>query len=102
MTRNVKPKPFNPDYVVPPGATLHELMSEGRMTKEELAAQSGLDIGTINHILGGSPRVITEAVANGLALAFKLPATFWLRREEAYVNGLAVGKAVASEYVGFL
>lgn len=75
------------DYCTPPGATIEEAMETLCMSKESLAALSGIEVGQITRILKGSCP-ISRDMACGLERATGIPSTFLLRMEEEYRNFL--------------
>lgn len=94
MTRKpTKTYPFEPDWVVHPGATL----------KEELEERAkGIGFPTWAKILHLTPEQlqgifdgtepITEDIANRIAHGLGTGAHIWLNLERAYRSGLAAGK----------
>ncbi len=80
---------YNPDYWVPPGQTLQELINERSITQIELATRTGLSRKTINEITKGkSP--LTPETAQQLELALQVPAQFWNERERLYRQRIAL------------
>ncbi len=80
---------YNPDYSVPPGQTLQELIDERSMTQNELATRAGLSRKTVNEIMKGkSP--LTSETAQKLELVFQIPAQFWNERERLYRQRIAL------------
>ncbi len=80
--------PFEPDYAVPPGATLEETMESLGMSQRDLADRTGLTVQTLNRIFkGGQP--ITYETANRLELVTGIEATFWNNLETQYRGQLA-------------
>ncbi|WP_448874813.1 helix-turn-helix domain-containing protein [Desulfobulbus propionicus] len=53
---------FGPEYAVPPGATLHEVMEFMQMSQKELAQRTGLTERTLPRILN-SASVATESIS---------------------------------------
>ena len=80
--------PFQPDYAVPPGATLEETMEFLGMTQRELADRTGLTVQTLNRIFKGE-QPITYETANRLELVTGTPAAFWNNLEAQYREQLA-------------
>jgi len=74
---------FEPDYTVPPGATLAETMEALSMTQRELADRTGLTVQTLNRIFKGE-QPITYETANKLELVTGVPAGFWNNLEAQY------------------
>ena len=81
--------PFNPDYAVPPGETLGELIDERGMTQNEVAIRTGLSRKTINEILSGKAP-LTPDTAQKLELVFQTPARFWNEHERLYRQHIAL------------
>lgn len=72
--------PFRPDYAVPPGATIADLLEERDMTQTELARRLGVSIKHANQVVNGVATLSPE-LALGLEKVFAVPAGFWLTRE---------------------
>ena len=67
---------FEPDYAIPPGETLKEVMESLNMSQKELAIRTGLTVQSLNRIFkGGQP--ISYETANKLELATGVPARMW-------------------------
>ncbi len=79
---------FQPDYAVPPGATLKETLESLGLSQADLAIRTGLAEKTISQIVNGIAPVSFET-AEKLELATGVPATFWNRRELRYREFLA-------------
>lgn len=79
---------FDPDYAVPPGATLEETMESLSMTQRELADRTGLTVQTLNRIFKGE-QPITYETANKLELVTGTPATLWNNLESQYREQLS-------------
>jgi addiction module HigA family antidote len=80
---------FNPDYAVPPGATLCELIKEHAISQRELAERTGLTRKTINEIIKGKAPLTSET-AQKLELVLQAPAQFWNERERLYRQRIAL------------
>lgn len=74
---------FAPDYAIPPGETLREILEMKGITQIELAARTGLTQKTIGLIVKGTGP-ITYDTAEKLELALDVPASFWNSREAQY------------------
>ncbi len=74
---------FEPDYAVPPGATLEETMESLGMTQRDLGTRTGLTVQTLNRIFKGE-QPITYETANKLELVTGIPAAFWNNLEAQY------------------
>ena len=79
---------FEPDYAIPPGWTLREVMDSRGMTQAELAKRAGLSVQTLNRIFNGE-QPISHETANRLELVTGVPATFWNNYESMYRHQLA-------------
>lgn len=79
---------FRPDYAVPPGETLLEVLDSVSMTQTELASRAGRPRKTINEIIKGKAAITAET-----ALQFEkvlgVPASLWLGLERGYRESLA-------------
>jgi HTH-type transcriptional regulator/antitoxin HigA len=75
--------PFAPDFAVPPGETLRELLAALHLSQADLASRSGISTKHINQIIQGqSP--ITYETALILERVTGMPAGFWNRLEATY------------------
>jgi HTH-type transcriptional regulator / antitoxin HigA len=74
---------FEPDYAVPPGATLKDTIESLDMSQAELAKRADLTVQTINRIIKGD-QPITFDTANRLELVTGVPARFWNNLESNY------------------
>ena len=74
---------FDPDYAIPPGETLREVIESLGMSCKELAIRTGLTEQSINRILKGD-QPITYDTANRLELATGVPASMWNNLEAQY------------------
>ena len=89
MTSTVeRPRAFEPDYVVPPGETLAEMLDERGLTQTELAQRLGVSLKHVNQVLKGTAPISAE-LALGLESVLGAPADFWLKRESLYRGDLA-------------
>lgn len=79
---------YEPDFAVPPGATLAELLEAAGMSQAELARRMGRPAKTINEIVQGRA-AITPATALQLEHVLGPPAGFWNARERNYREALA-------------
>ncbi len=79
---------FEPDYAVPPGETLKEVMASLDMNQKGLAVRTGLTVQSLNRIFKGE-QPITYETANKLELATGVPATMWNNLEAQYREQLA-------------
>lgn len=83
-----KQYPFEPDYAVAPGETLHEVMESLEMNQKELAKRLELTEQTLIRIFKGE-QPISYATANRLELVTRVPARFWNNLEAEYREQLA-------------
>lgn len=79
---------FEPDYAIPPGETLREVMESLGMSQKELAKRTDLTVQSLNRIFKGA-QPITYETANRLELATGVPATMWNNLEALYREQLA-------------
>ncbi len=80
--------PFNPDYAIPPGATLLETIEDLGMTQTELAQRMGRPLKTINEIIAGTAQIMPETALQ-LEKVTSIPAAFWNTAESNYRERLA-------------
>lgn len=86
---------YRPDYAIPPGETLREVMESLGMTQQELAIRTGLTVQSLNRIFNGSQPISYET-ANALEMATGTPARFWNNLEARYRERLtAFGKSAS-------
>jgi HTH-type transcriptional regulator / antitoxin HigA len=88
MPTSTATKPFSPDYAVPPGETLAELLDDQNMTQTELARRMGVSLKHVNQIVKGAAPISPE-VALGLEKVVGPSSSFWLTREALYQGKLA-------------
>lgn len=74
-----KTYPFQPDYAVPPGATLKETLEAKGLSQADLAVRSGMAEKTISQIVNGIAPISCET-AEKLELVLGIPASFWNAR----------------------
>lgn len=79
---------FQPDYTVPPGATLKETLDAKGLSQADLSLRTGLSEKTISQIVNGIAPISFDT-AEKLELATGIPASFWNRRELSYREALA-------------
>ena len=79
---------FNPDFIVPPGATLKETLDAIGLSQTDLSIRTGLTEKTISQIVNGVAPISYET-AGKLELATGVAASFWNRRELSYRQALA-------------
>lgn len=74
---------FKPDYAIPPGETVLEMIESMGMSQAELAARMGRPTKTINEIIKGKA-AITAETALQLERVLGVPASFWTNLEADY------------------
>lgn len=79
---------FEPDYAIPPGETLREVIASLGMNQKELAERTGITVQSLNRIFKGI-QPITYETANRLELATEVSATMWNNLEAQYREQLA-------------
>lgn len=89
-----KKYPFQPDYAVPPGTTLKEVLEDRGISQSEFEVRTGMAEKTISQIINGIAP-ITYETAEKFELALSIPANFWNRREMSYREAIARKEAMA-------
>ncbi len=79
---------YDPDYAVPPGATLREALDEKGLSQSDLAQRTGMAEKTISQIINGIAP-ITFDTAEKLEMVLGIPARFWNDHEQSYREALA-------------
>lgn len=79
---------YQPDYAVPPGATLREALEEKGISQSDLAQRTGMAEKTISQIVNGIAP-LTFDTAEKLEMALGIPARFWNKHELSYREALA-------------
>ena len=74
---------FEPDFAVPPGETLKEVIQALAMSQKQLADRTGLTVQSIHRIMN-SDEPITLETASRLQLATGVPASLWNNLELQY------------------
>lgn len=82
---------YTPDYAVPPGETLEEIINSLNISQAELAKRTGRPLKTINEIVKGKA-AITAETALQFERALGVPASFWNNLERNYQEALAALK----------
>ncbi len=88
MLKAKKQYGFDPDYAVPPGETLKEVMESLDMTQKELSIRTGLTVQSLNRISKGE-QPITYETANRLELTTGISSRMWNNLESQYREQLA-------------
>jgi HTH-type transcriptional regulator / antitoxin HigA len=83
MTGTSNSRRFRPDYAIPPGETLVEVLSDRGMSQAELARRTGLSTKHINQIVLGAATLSAETALR-LELVTGVPAQVWTALESAY------------------
>jgi HTH-type transcriptional regulator / antitoxin HigA len=78
---------FSPDYAVPPGETLKEMLEDRRISQADLSHRTELTEKTISQIIKGVAP-ITYDTAEKLELVLGVSARFWNNRESQYREAL--------------
>lgn len=86
---------FEPDYALPPGATLRDVIEEREMTQADLARRLGMAEKTVSQIMNGVAP-LTHDTAEKLELVLGIPAHFWNSRELLYRERLTKIEALKS------
>lgn len=81
-------RPFNPDWVSPPGETIQDALDELGLSQAELARRMGVTEERVTELIEGKTG-LTPEIAGKLELALGEPASFWLQREAVYQQRLA-------------
>lgn len=84
---------FQPNYVVPPGETLEEVLLDRKMTPVGFAEQIDVPIEIIAGILKGETP-ISDEIAYKFHDYLGISTSFWIRLEKNYRDGLARGAEV--------
>lgn len=85
---NKRTDEYNPDYAVPPGETLLEIIESLGMSQTELAERTHRPKKTISEIINGKT-AITPETAIQLEHVLNVPARFWMNLENNYRETLA-------------
>lgn len=87
MTDTSKFFKYSPDYAIPPGATISELLEHLGMTQVELANRTGRPEKTISDIINGK-QGITPETSLQFERVLGMPASFWNNLEKNYHESL--------------
>lgn len=88
MLTAIKKHEFGPDFAVPPGETLQEVMESLGMGQKELAILAGLTLQSLHRIFKGE-QTITYETAKRLELATGVLARMWNNLEAQYREQLS-------------
>lgn len=75
--------PFEPDYSIPPGETLAEILAERGMTQAELARRTGLSTKHVSQMISGGASITAESSLL-LERVTAISARFWANLEAEY------------------
>lgn len=92
----LRPKPFDPDWTIPPGCTLRLTLTELEMDTAQLQERSGIPVPWLLRFFRGDAE-LTAIEALGLETATGIKAPIWMRMERRYREDVAAGKTVARE-----
>ena len=79
---------YYPDYAIPPGTTLLEIIQSKKMSQSELAERMSRPKKTINEIIKGKAEITSETAIQ-LEYVLNVPANFWINLEKNYRLDLA-------------
>jgi HTH-type transcriptional regulator / antitoxin HigA len=79
---------FTPEYAIPPGETVLEMIESLGLSQAEFAERTGRPRKTINEIVNGKA-AITPETALQFERVLGVPASFWSTLEQRYRAGLA-------------
>ena len=85
-------RPFNPDWVSPPGETIQDALDELGLGQAELAGRMGVTEKHVTEMIKGKIG-LTPEIAGKLELVLGESASFWLQREAVYQQRLARRKS---------
>ena len=74
---------FKPDYAIPPGQTLADLLEEVGMSQTELSRRLGVSLKHVNQVVNGAASISPD-LALGLEKVFGVSAAFWVNRESMF------------------
>lgn len=103
MTAKLAHRPFTPNYAIPPGESLVELLETVGLSQADLAERTGRPKKTINEIAKGKA-AITPETALQLERVLGVPSSYWNTLEQNYRAALAriEEKQRLSQHVGWL
>lgn len=84
--------PFDPDWVIAPGATLRDWREENRLGPKAAATACARMPQDLYEAIEKGNRRITRTIAEALAHGTGIPASLWLNLERNYRAGLKAGK----------
>lgn len=103
MTAKIPHRPFTPNYAIPPGESLVELLEAVGLSQADLAERTGRPKKTINEIAKGKA-AITPETALQLERVLGVPSSYWNALEQNYRAALALldEKQRLSQHVDWL
>jgi addiction module HigA family antidote len=103
MTAKLAHRPFTPNYAIPPGESLVELLETVGLSQADLAERTGRPKKTINEIAKGKA-AITPETALQLERVLGVPSSYWNTLEQNYRAALArtEERQRLSQHVGWL
>lgn len=100
----VDPKPFKPNWIVHPGESIDDALSERGLTQVEFAERMGISKKHANDLMKGRARVSPETAASLAAVLGSTP-RFWLNLQSNYDAELVRferEKRLEAEHAGWL
>ncbi|WP_194724100.1 helix-turn-helix domain-containing protein [Noviherbaspirillum malthae] len=88
MTNKIAQRPFTPNYAIPPGDSLIELLEALGLSQADLAERTGRPKKTINEIAKGKA-AITPETALQFERVLGVPSSYWNALEQNYRAALA-------------
>lgn len=76
---------FKPNYAIPPGETLREVLEDKNLDPANLSKTIGISVSVIEGILNGE-EPITGEIAQTFEMHLDIPASFWNNLEANYKN----------------
>ncbi|MFF2531361.1 transcriptional regulator [Brevibacillus sp. NPDC058079] len=80
---NFSSNSYQPNYAIPPGETIQEVIEDRGISIEQLSTELGLHVEITKSLLSGIVR-ITPDIASGLETILQIPKAFWLNLERSY------------------
>jgi len=76
---------YNPDFAFHPGSTLSEKLEELELSLQDFAIQIGVEKHVIVDIVEEKENgIVTPDLAEAFEKSLKIPAHFWLRKQNRY------------------
>jgi len=86
-SERIAPFEYKPDYAVPPGETIQEMLEAKGILPARAAGELGYSVADFNQIIQGK-RAITTSLAFGLQELLGIPMAFWRNLERNYRRNL--------------